>query len=259
MDINYQFTLALKALREIQQEEQRELSPGQMLFPGLADVLKQLGSIPPDALLFGIASDGLPLLLNLRNASPGPLLVVADQGSGKTLFLQLLARAATRMLSPQRVRYAVLTAFPDEWDGFQSEPHCLGIYPTYHATALDLLYQLACQTEAGPTETSTILLLDGLDAALNMDSLGLENLRYLLEYGPQSCIWPMVSINATCAAELPDWLSLFRTRAYGRISNLALADELTPIPGAGLGTLFPGAQFYMRQKSHWLRFWLPSL
>ncbi len=259
MDINYQFTLALRALHDIQQEEQQEQTPGLTLFPNLPNAVKKIGKIPPDALLFGIASDGLPLLLNLRNANPGPLLVVADQGSGKTLFLQLLARAVKQLLSPTRVRYAVLTDFPDEWDGFQSGPHCLGIYPTYHSTAIDLLYELACQAETGASATSTVLLFDGLDTTIKMDPLGQENLRYLLAYGPQACIWPIVSINATRAAQLPNWLSLFRTRVYGRTVNPDLADELTPIPGAGLNTLFPGAQFCMRQKSHWLRFWLPSL
>lgn len=254
MENNNQFTLALRALREIQQEEH-----GQALFPGLTHTLKQIGSIPPDALLFGIASDGLPLLLNLRNARPGPLMVLADQGSGKTLFLQLLAQAATRLLSPNRVRYAVLTDFPDEWDGFQSAPHCLGIYPPYHNTAIDLLYELACQAETGGSATSIVLLFDGLDSAIRMDPLGQESLRYLLAHGPHASIWPVLSANAALAAQLPDWLSLFRTRVYGRISNPELADELTPLPGAGLNTLFPGAQFSMRQKSHWLRFWLPSL
>lgn len=261
MDINYQFTLALKALREIEQEQRqgRPSSGGKTLFPNLADVLKQIGHVPPNALLFGIASDGLPLLLNLRNASPGPLLALADQGSGKTLFLQLLARAAARLLSPERVRYAVLTEFPDEWDGLQNEPHCLGIYPTYHSTAIDLLYNLACQAEAGASETSTILLCDGLDGILRVDPLGQENLRYLLENGPQAFVWPVVSLGAARAVELPDWMAFFRTRIYGRIADMEVADELTPIPGAGLNTLFPGAQFCMRQKSHWLRFWLPSL
>ena len=69
----------------------------------------------------------------------------------------------------------------------------------------------------------------------------------------------MVSVNAARAAKLPEWLACFRTRIYGRISHPGLAEELTPIPGAGLNTLFPGAQFCMRQKGHWLRFWLPSL
>jgi hypothetical protein len=259
MPINYQLTLALKALREIQQENSQDPTPGRTLFPGLADVLEQIGSIPPDALLFGIASDGLPLLLNLRDASPGPLLVLADQGSGKTLFLQVLARTVGHLLSPDRVRYAVLTDFPDEWDGFESEAHCLGVYPAYESDAIALLYDLACQAETGGSDVATLLLFDGLDSALHIDPLGQENLRYLLAYGPRACIWPMVSINAGRAAKLPDWLAFFRTRVYGRISHPGLAEELTPIPGAGLNTLFPSAQFCLRQKSHWLRFWLPSL
>lgn len=259
MPKNYQFTLALKALREIQEEEQREQAPGQTFFPDQKALLRQIGPLPPNALLFGIASDGLPLLLNLRNASPGPLLVLADQGSGKTLFLQLLARAMSRLLSPDRVRYAVLTEFPGEWDGFQNEQHCLGIYPLHHDSTMDLLYHMACQAEAGAIQTSIVLLVDGLDAILNLDPTAQENLRYLLEHGPKAYIWPMVSINAARAVKLQDWLSFFRTRVYGRISNPAISDELTPVPGAGLGTLFPGTQFCMRQKSHWLRFRLPSL
>ena len=163
MPINYQFTLALKALREIQKEQGHEPAPGQTLFPDLAGVLEQIGSIPRDALLFGIASDGLPLLLNLRDGAPGPLLVLADQGSGKTMFMQLLARAASRLLSPDRVRFAVLTDFPDEWDGFESGPHCLGVYPAYDASTIELLYELACQAEAGPADTAILLLFDGLN------------------------------------------------------------------------------------------------
>ena len=259
MSINYQFTLALKALREIQEERGQQTAPGEPLFPGLADVLEQSGAVPPDALLFGVASDGLPLLLNLRDGRSGPLLVLADQGSGKTMFLQVLARAVGRLLSAERVRYAVLTDFPNEWDGFETEPHCLGIYPAYDDPAIELLYELACQAEASVPSVSVLLFFDGLDSALHIDPVGQENLRYLLAYGPQARIWPVVGVNAARAAKLPEWLSYFRTRIYGRISHPGLAEELTPIPGAGLNTLFPGAQFCLRQKSHWLRFWLPSL
>ncbi len=259
MPINYQFTLALKALREIQAEQGLGPAPGKTLFPDLADVLEQIGAVPPDALLFGVASDGLPLLLNLRDGAPGPLLVLADQGSGKTMFLQVVARAASGLLAPERVRYAVLTDFPDEWDGFENEMHCLGVYPAYDGSAIELLYDLACQAEAGMAETAVLLLFDGLDSILHMDQVGQENLRYLLECGPRAGIWPMVSVNAARAAKLPGWLACFRTRIYGRISHPGLAEELTPIPGAGLNTLFPGAQFCLRQKSHWLRFWLPRL
>jgi hypothetical protein len=262
MPINYQFTLALKALREVQAELGQEPVPGQTLFPGLADVLEEFDPLPPDALLFGIASDGLPLLLNMRDSSTGPLLILADRGSGKTAFLHFLAQAANRLLSPDKIRYTVLTEFPDEWRDFEGAAPCLGVTAAYEPVTGEVLYELACQAEAAQTGTrmpATLLLFDGLDSALHLDAAGQENLRYLLECGPQAGIWPIVGANAARAAKLPEWLALFRTRIYGRISHPDVAQELTPLPGAGLNTLFPGAQFCLRQKSHWLRFWLPSL
>jgi hypothetical protein len=262
MPRNYQFTLALQALREVQAELGQDPVPGQTLFPGLPDVLDELDPLPPDALLFGIAADGLPLMLNMRDARTGPLLVLADRGSGKTAFLQFLAHAANRLLSNNSVRYSVLTDFPDEWRDFESAPQCLGVIPAYEESASPLLYELACQAEAAgtkPTGPAILLLFDGLDSALHMDMAGQENLHYLLECGPQAGLWPIVSANSARAAKMPEWLSHFRTRIYGRISHPDVAAELTPLPGAGLNTLFPGAQFCLRQKSHWLRFWLPSL
>lgn len=271
MSSKYQLTLALKALREIQSETGQHPGAEQPLFPTLADVLEGLEATPPDALLFGVASDGLPLLLNLRDPRSGPLLVLADRGSGKTTFLQFLAHATSRLLPSEKVRYTVLTNFPDEWRDFESVPHCMGVIPAQDDSPAELLYKLACQAEAAqttPKSLFTMLLFDGLDSALQLDPSSQENLRYLLEYGPQAGIWPVASVNAvravtpapnTGAGELPEWLPLFRTRIFGRIARPGLAAELTPLPGAGLDTLFPGAQFCLRQKSHWLRFWLPSL
>lgn len=259
MPINYQFTMALKALREVQAELGQEPIPGQTLFPGLADVLDELKPLPPEALLFGIASDGLPLLLNMRDPSTGPLLILADRGSGKTAFLQFLAESTNRLLSAEKVHYTILTDFPDEWDKLEIGQHGIGIIPAYEPAAVEMLYELACQAEAGSPGPITLLLFDGLDASLHIDPIGQENLRYLLECGPQAGVWPIVTVNAGFAAKMPEWLSLFRTRIYGRIAHPDLADELTPLPGAGLNTLFPGTQFCLRLKSHWLRFWLPSL
>ena len=259
---NYQFTLALQALREIQAELGQDPVPGQPLFPGLPDILDELDPLPPDALLFGIAADGLPLMLNMRDPSTGPLLIVADRGSGKTAFLQFLARAANRLLSSDKLRYVVLTDFPDEWHEFETSAHCVDVVPAYEEAAGQLLYELACQAEAAasePVDPVTLLLFDGLDSALHMDQAGQANLRYLLECGPRAGLWPIVGANAARAVKLPDWLSQFHTRIYGRITHPDVATELTPLPGAGLNTLFPGAQFCLRQKSHWLRFWLPSL
>jgi hypothetical protein len=261
MSINYQFTLALKALREVQTELGHKTTEKQeqTLFPGLNDVLDEIGILPSDQLPLGIASDGLPLLLNLRDPAPGPLLILADQGSGKTHFLQVLTRAAIRLLSAEKTHYAVLTEFPDEWQDFQSAPHSLGISSIYDDSTSELLYKLACQAETGKTNYSTLVLFDGFHAVPYLEAAEQENLLYLLQYGPQAGIWPVVSMNAPHALKMPEWLSYFHSRIFGRIAHAEIASELTPLPGAGLDTLFPGAQFCLRQKAHWLRFWLPGL
>ena len=261
MTHNYQYTMALKALREVQAELGQEQAQGQTLFPALPDILEEIGPMAPNALLFGIAADGLPLMLDLRDGRPGPLLVLADRGSGKTAFLQFLAGVTDRLLAADTARYAVLTDFPDEWHDFETAPQCLGVTPAYDDAVGPFLYQLACQVETADrsqSATAILLLFDGLDAALHMDGAAQENLRYLLETGPQAGVWPIVSVNAASAMHIPAWLSCFRTRIYGRISHPDVAAELTPIPGAGLSTLFPAAQFCLRQRSHWLRFWLPG-
>jgi hypothetical protein len=69
----------------------------------------------------------------------------------------------------------------------------------------------------------------------------------------------VVTANADLIVDLPDWLDCFRTRIYGRVSNPRTADRLTDIADAPLNTLLPGTQFCLREKSQWLKFWLPTL
>ncbi len=259
MPINYQFTLALKALREVQAELGDEAAAKEVAFPTLDEVLEQVTSLPQDSLLFGIASDGLPLMLNLQDPSPGPLLIVGDRGSGKTLFLQVLAQAASRLQQAEHLQLAVLSDSPGEWRNIDPSEHLLGIWAAYEAKANELLDDLAAWTQAGGDGRNVLLLLDGLDAVLHMDPAAEETLGYLLREGPRCHLWPLVTVNAARAVRLPAWLSYFRTRIYGRIAHPSLADELTPVPGAGLNTLFPAAQFCLREHTNWLRFWLPSL
>jgi hypothetical protein len=70
MPDKYQSALALRAFHEVQIEMGLDPAAGQTLFPGLSESLVGLPSLPADALLFGIAGDGMPLLLHLRD--PGP-------------------------------------------------------------------------------------------------------------------------------------------------------------------------------------------
>lgn len=229
------------------------------LFPVLSDTLETIGRIPNNAILFGIAADGLPLLLHLRDPRPGPLLVTGDRGSGKTAFLKAVLRAASQINRPGSVYFVVLTNYPDEWNNFQAVEHLAGIWPADEQSANRLLFDLACRAQARHDNTPLILLFDGLESILRMDESSQNNFRYLLLHGPPALIWPVVTINSSRAMRLPDWLACFQTRIYARIAHPAAGEELLPVPGAPLKGLFPGFQFCIREKSRWLQFWLPGM
>jgi MoxR-like ATPase len=70
--------------------------------PVLSQVLAGFGPMPDEALFLGVASDELPVLLNLHDPLPGPILIIGDPGTGKTSLLQTIVRAAGRIDQPPR-------------------------------------------------------------------------------------------------------------------------------------------------------------
>lgn len=250
--------LALRAFREVQIEMGMDPTLGQVLFPGLSETLEHISSLPGDALLFGIAADGMPLLLQLRDPRPGSVLVLGEKGSGKTEFLQVMLRAAQNLSAPSGTQFAVLTAHPADFDEFVPNDSYLGVWPAYSEDATEMLYQLAWRVKNPVPYQPVVLMLDGLECILQMDQGAQENLAYILAYGPSSLVWPVVSLNSEMAIKLPGWLSYFETRIFGRISNPHTAAALAP-QVAALDGLFPGSQFYLMRNSGALKFWLPNL
>ena len=124
------FSLMLEALNDLQPEI--EAAQAGQTNPLPADPLSKLGPLPKDALLLGLASDGLPLLLNLHDPLPGPLLIAADPAAGKTALLQAIAQTAAQLHTPSDVQFGVVTNYPDEWLHLAESEHCVGVFPTYH-------------------------------------------------------------------------------------------------------------------------------
>jgi hypothetical protein len=257
MSLYEQFVMAIHALQEVEEEIGSAPSlPNTPSFPTLDEVLDQIDPVPGASLLFGVADDGLPILLNLNNPRPGPILILGDAGTGKTEFLQVAAAAAMRLHTPDQIQLAVLASQPEDWAKYAGD-HLFGIAPIRPREARDLFFRAAGWIQDHDPDQALVLMIDGLDAAARLDSQSQESLSWMLQNGPQSCLWPVVTLNSTLALDLPEWLALFHSRIYGRVENAATSVQLTPIPGAALNTLFPGAQFSMREKTHWLRFWLP--
>jgi len=257
--MNRQFSLALEALAELKTET-KTLPPTPVpAAPDLDSVLAEIGPLPREALLLGVASDGLPVLLNLYDPLPGPILIAGDAGSGKTAFLQTIAESARRTHQPDAMQIAVITRHTGEWDKLMVSPLLTGIFSPGHNGAQDLILSLASWAHSnGNGRQSVLLLIDDLESATQMDFETVQQLRWLLLRGAARKVWVFVTLNAERYAAVIPWLPSFRTRLFGRITEERLAGALGADKASGVDRLEARIQFSLRENGNWLQFWLPS-
>jgi hypothetical protein len=256
------YALMMEAMAELKPEldaeRARQVKPTPAL-PSLSQVLADYGPMPQEALFLGVASDGLPVLLNLYDPVPGPVLITADPGAGKTGLLQTVALAAAKMHQPENLQFGVLTNHPDEWNGMEDISNNVGIFPLYHQSAEDFILSLASWAHGNKTSQQSVLLfLDDLEAASNLDFDARQNLRWLLLRGPARRVWPIITLNPNRMENILPWLDAFRTRVFGTMQNQKQIGQLDAV-SAELESLNSGSHFTLQEGDHWLRFWLPSI
>jgi len=254
------YELMLEALAELKPEIEsaRQIKPAPVL-PPLSEVLNEFGPMPPEALFLGVASDGLPVLLNMHDPIPGPILITGDPGTGKTALLHTIATAAGRMHSPEELQFGALTNHPDEWRVLEGVPNNVGVFPFYNRSSEDFILSLASWAHGNKTsQQSVLLLLDDLEAASNLDFDARQNLRWLLLRGPARRVWPIITLNPHRMENILPWLDAFRTRVYSAIQNPQHIKQMDA-ENAELDSLNTGSQFSMREGDHWLRFWIPGM
>lgn len=269
MPTNRQFSIALQALTELKHETPTgDSAENQMpAASALSNVLTALGPLPPEALFLGVASDNLPVLLNLHDPHPGPMLVVGDAGAGKTAFLQTVAQSVVNTHDAADVQFGVITNYPDEWESMEATPHHIGIFPVGSSGTQEFVKSIASWAHSNKnTRQSILLLVDDLESVASLDPETVQNFRWLLLRGPARRVWPIVTLNAPRYGQVISWLQNFRTRVFGRVANARVAEALGGDKASPLARLeaqihdSPGVlrEFSLREKDNWLRFWLPS-
>ena len=257
------YALMMEALAELKPEidaarPQTESQPIPAM-PALREVLGEFGPMPPEALFLGVASDGLPVLLNLHDPVPGPILIIGDPGVGKTVLLQTIASAVGTMHPPEDVQFGVLTNHPEEWSGTESIRNNVGIFPLYHKSSEDFILSLASWAHGNKTSRQSVLLLmDDLEAVSNLDFDARQNLRWLLLRGPARRVWPIITLNPDRMENVGQWMDAFHTRVFGRMDDPQHVRQMDA-QQAQLDSLNNGSQFVLREGDHWLRFWIPSI
>jgi hypothetical protein len=261
MTTNRRFSLDLLDRLKLGGNNASHSDPGQPISgaPSLERVLSEIGPLPRQALFIGVASDGLPVLLNLYDPTPGPMLVIGDEGAGKTAFLRTIGRSLCLTHSESDVQYGVITIQPDEWKQLEKTGHHVGIFDVTQVGAQELVQSLASWAHSNRNTTqSVMILIDDLDAIVKMEADALQQFRWLLLRGPARRVWPIVTLRAEHYGEVLPWLENFRTRVFGRVMDPQFSQALGGDQKAGLDQLESGTQFTLRENDGWLRFWLPS-
>ncbi|HEY2980944.1 MAG TPA: hypothetical protein VGJ22_07170 [Anaerolineales bacterium] len=260
MDDSNRYALMIEALTELAPEIAAARGTTRFQHPPLSRVLADAGHLPKEALFLGLAEDGFPVLLNLADSVPGPILLAGDSGSGKTAFLQNIARAADWLHTPQDVQYGVISAHPEEWQDIAFSPNCIDVFPCFDAKANDFLLSMSGWAHSHRGEKRSILLLiDDLSFITKMDFDARQNLRWLLLRGPARRVWPIVTLNPKDMDKLESWLELFRLRFFGQVEDQAQLRRLSRSFDDALMSLQKGVEFAMPEANEWLKFWIPSL
>ncbi|HJS20262.1 MAG TPA: FtsK/SpoIIIE domain-containing protein [Anaerolineales bacterium] len=259
MTANRQFSLTSPGLRLDEDQFDTPQDPPIQAAPTMERVLAQSGPFPREALFLGVAADGLPVLLNLRDPLPGAMLVIGDAGAGKSAFLQSIARSLLQTHPESEVQYGVITNDVGEWEDVEKSAHHLGVFDVNQADAGNFVLSLTSWAHSNRNAKQSILLLvDDLEAAAKMDLETLQNFRWLLLRGPARQVWPVITLDAERYGQVFVWIENFRTRVFGRIENPLIAQALGGDNSSALDQLEAGRQFSLRENGSWLRFWLPS-
>lgn len=227
--------------------------------PNLADVIARLAPFPAQGVFLGLAGDGMPLLLNVFDPSSGSILIIGDAGAGKTNFLRSVARATLMSHPSPVVDFISITPDYEDWIDLETQPNCLGVWEASDPKVGDLLFDLTQSVQANTCKHPILFFIDDLSQLGRLNRDVVEMLYWLLHNGPAGRIWPIVTLNAQYAGEIPNWVMAFPTRIFGHVSNPFLGRQLAQFPGVNLNILIVGGQFCIRENGSWLRFWLPTI
>jgi hypothetical protein len=250
-------------------QQTKKVKSRQAIFdaPALLQVLQQSQPLPDKTIVIGWCPDGLPFLFDLNQPDNGSVLVTGDPEAGSTRQLQVMVESAVRLYSPRQVQVAVISAWHADWEailtGIDRSKYCRSITNWYDRETFDLIADLVSLAEdrrnGRRCGAQVLLVIDGLNGIQDLDYTLQVNLHWLLEYGPQSGIWPVVSLDAGLSQDMKYWVDAFRTRLLGHINSQTLAQDLAIYDGNRCPQLVSSLEFTAWIGSEWITYLLPEL
>ena len=104
-----------------------------------------------------------------------------------------------------------------------------------------------------------LLFIDGLESIEPIDMESPSSLCKILSDGPAHRIWPIATLDPGRCTNIAAWMKLFHTRIFGYAQFGRSVVQLVDIPRIDLDEIVKGVQFSMKERDHWIKFWVPNL
>ncbi len=232
----------------------------------VSSLLDAIKPVPDRSILLGRCADELPFLMEIGDPNLGAILIGSEMGHGKTHQLQVMVDSAIRTHPAYKLQVAILTLNTEEWPRFtepaSEEKYLQGLYAWYDPQAENLIASLTelaeSRREGERVGADVLFILDDLTAVKDLSCEAQVNLRWLLEYGAQSGIWVIATINSRQSESLRYWIDPFRTRILGRVQEPEQTGILAARKDVFTSDLSP-AEFKVWTGDAWLKYTLPLL
>lgn len=194
--------------------------------PSLYSILDSNGSFSSPSLVIGLCNDGLPFTLNLDNPKSGSILIVGDRRKDIAQLMKVIGHSVSLINHPQEVSFYVITSKPNDYFELLSYPHCQEILSAEDRSAGGLINDLASiaaqRRISGEGGSKTILFIDDLSSISNLlnDFRVYLNFQSLIQRGPKSGIWPIVSSTKHDVEHAkPHLVRMFRTKIFDKYNS----------------------------------------
>ncbi|NPV55489.1 MAG: hypothetical protein HPY76_02290 [Anaerolineae bacterium] len=231
--------------------------------PPLREVCRDL---PTQTAILGVCEDGIPLLLDMHDPSPGSLLAIGESLAEVRGVLAQVAASVCLTSSCHQVQVTVISNDVPAWQkalaGAVAPTHMRGIHSPFSLEAREKVLELArlgnSRLLGRLRQPPILLVLDDLSWVRDADHEVQVYLRWLLQNGPEHMIWLLASLQEWAALEMHSWLPHFGTRVFGGVQH-ALAKQLDAPSSMIYGTARTNGVFEVKAQEGWTRFMLADL
>jgi len=192
----------------------------------LKKVLDFVLPLPDEGILFGLATDKLPVLFDVKYAEPSNIVVWDKLYKQGLRLLKVIAEYVfLHRGNASKVEFVVLTHNVEDWGelnkygmGMSGNTSCIGIVPFDSEIANTIVHGLCRWINEAHKSSKfpVIVLVDGLEY-LNKSSDDFKlNFRYLLLKGHNKNVYVIGTASRKNFKEVQEWLEGFKAEIYGK-------------------------------------------